>query len=55
MDEQTSKACVQCRFKYTSEFLQWALQPPGYKPEWHVGVRVKANQKLVGFITGESS
>ena len=42
----------ECRFKYTHNFLQWALQPPGYKPEWHIGVRVKGNNKLVGFITG---
>ena len=21
-------------------FLRWALQPPGYRREWHVGVRV---------------
>ncbi len=42
----------QNRFKYTHNFLQWALQPPGYKPEWHIGVRVKGNNKLVGFITG---
>lgn len=41
-----------CRFKYTHDFLQWALQPPGYKTEWHIGVRVKGNNKLVGFITG---
>lgn len=39
------------RFKYTHDFLQWALQPPGYKTEWHIGVRVKGNNKLVGFIT----
>lgn len=39
------------RFKYTHNFLQWALQPPGYKQEWHIGVRVKGNNKLVGFIT----
>ncbi|KAL0041757.1 hypothetical protein WJX79_003570 [Trebouxia sp. C0005] len=39
------------RFKYTHNFLQWALQPPGYRPEWHIGVRVNGNNKLVGFIT----
>lgn len=49
---QLSTAC--CRFKYTHNFLQWALQPPGFKPEWHIGVRVKGNSKLVGFITGTS-
>ncbi|KAH7871732.1 N-myristoyl transferase [Lentinula edodes] len=40
------------RFKYSTEFLQWALQVPGYRKEWHVGVRVKSNKKLVGFISG---
>ncbi|KAF9075181.1 N-myristoyl transferase [Rhodocollybia butyracea] len=40
------------RFKYSAEFLQWALQVPGYSKEWHVGVRVKSNKKLVGFISG---
>lgn len=40
------------RFKYSKEFLQWALHPPGYHREWHVGVRVAATGKLVGFITG---
>ncbi|TFK55084.1 N-myristoyl transferase [Heliocybe sulcata] len=40
------------RFQYTAEFLQWALQPPGYHQEWHVGVRVASNKKLVGFISG---
>jgi glycylpeptide N-tetradecanoyltransferase len=27
------------------------MQPPGYKQEWHVGVRVKASHKLVAFIS----
>lgn len=40
------------RFKYTPEFLNWALKPPGYRPEWHVGVRVKASGRLIGFIAG---
>ncbi|KAJ7700378.1 Myristoyl-CoA:protein N-myristoyltransferase, N-terminal domain-containing protein [Mycena rosella] len=40
------------RFQYTSEFLQWALKPPGYHKEWHVGVRVSSNKKLVAFISG---
>ena len=40
-----------CRFKYSHSFLKWALQPPGFKPEWHLGVRVASNRKLVGFIT----
>ncbi|KAK9815469.1 hypothetical protein WJX72_004194 [[Myrmecia] bisecta] len=40
------------RFKYSKEFLKWALRPPGFRPEWHLGVRVAGNSKLVGFITG---
>lgn len=39
------------RFDYSREFLKWALQPPGYLPQLHVGVRTSAG-KLVGFITG---
>jgi len=40
------------RFDYSVPFLRWALQPPGYKKQLHVGVRVKQNKKLVGFVTG---
>jgi len=44
------------RFDYSPAFLRWALMPPGYLPEWHVGVRWKGKKgdknKLVGFITG---
>ena len=39
-------------FNYSPEFLRWALQPPGYRLDWLVGVRVAASQKLVGFISG---
>lgn len=39
------------RFAYISEFLRWALMPPGYVKEWHVGVRVKSSRKLVAFIS----
>eukprot|EP01097_Dermamoeba_algensis_P008988 TRINITY_DN6195_c0_g1_i1.p1 TRINITY_DN6195_c0_g1~~TRINITY_DN6195_c0_g1_i1.p1 ORF type:complete len:277 (-),score=54.66 TRINITY_DN6195_c0_g1_i1:631-1395(-) len=39
------------RFDYSTDFLKWALTPPGYRKEWYVGVRVKSNKKLVGFIT----
>eukprot|EP00598_Pedospumella_elongata_P006947 CAMPEP_0184967794 /NCGR_PEP_ID=MMETSP1098-20130426/1041_1 /TAXON_ID=89044 /ORGANISM="Spumella elongata, Strain CCAP 955/1" /LENGTH=57 /DNA_ID=CAMNT_0027489295 /DNA_START=17 /DNA_END=186 /DNA_ORIENTATION=- len=27
------------RFDYSIPFLQWALTPPGYLKEWHIGVR----------------
>uniref|UniRef100_A0A8C9WI82 Glycylpeptide N-tetradecanoyltransferase 1 n=1 Tax=Scleropages formosus TaxID=113540 RepID=A0A8C9WI82_SCLFO len=39
------------RFDYSPEFLLWALRPPGWLPQWHCGVRVNSNQKLVGFIS----
>jgi glycylpeptide N-tetradecanoyltransferase len=29
----------------------WALTPPGYLQDWHLGVRTLNNNKLVGFIT----
>ncbi|CAI5759290.1 unnamed protein product [Candida verbasci] len=38
------------RFKYSHEFFKWALKPPGWKKEWHCGVRVKETGKLVAFI-----
>ncbi|VDP26919.1 unnamed protein product [Soboliphyme baturini] len=38
------------RFDYSPEFLKWALQPPGWLGEWHCGVRVSKNNKLVCFI-----
>ncbi|GAA6063044.1 hypothetical protein JCM10212_001107 [Sporobolomyces blumeae] len=40
------------RFDYAAEFIEWALKPPGYVPDWHVGIRVAATGKLVGFISG---
>jgi len=40
------------RFRYTAEFLEWALMPPGWHKEWHIGVRVSSNRKLVAFISG---
>eukprot|EP00941_MAST-03F_sp_MAST-3F-sp1_P002902 g2902.t1 len=40
------------RFDYSEDFLQWALQPPGFVQDWHVGVRQTNNKKLRGFITG---
>lgn len=39
------------RFDYSPEFLRWALQPPGYRSDWHCGVRVSGNRKLVAFIS----
>uniref|UniRef100_UPI00398E40C1 glycylpeptide N-tetradecanoyltransferase 1 isoform X3 n=1 Tax=Pristiophorus japonicus TaxID=55135 RepID=UPI00398E40C1 len=39
------------RFDYSPEFLLWALRPPGWLLQWHCGVRVVSNKKLVGFIS----
>jgi hypothetical protein len=40
------------RFDYSADFLKWALMPPGFRREWHVGVRSSTNKKLVAFISG---
>eukprot|EP00164_Ancoracysta_twista_P007549 GFYU01010741.1.p1 GENE.GFYU01010741.1~~GFYU01010741.1.p1 ORF type:complete len:422 (+),score=144.14 GFYU01010741.1:122-1387(+) len=40
------------RFDYSPEFLNWALLPPGWLKEWHVGIRAQQSNKLVAFITG---
>ena len=40
------------RFDYSVEFLKWALTPPGYKPDWLIGVRGGAKKRLYGFISG---
>lgn len=39
------------RFDYSKEFLLWALSPPGYIADCHIGVR-GINGKLYGLITG---
>ncbi|KAG8504989.1 Glycylpeptide N-tetradecanoyltransferase 2, partial [Galemys pyrenaicus] len=39
------------RFDYSPEFLLWALCPPGWLLQWHCGVRVSSNKKLVRFIS----
>mmetsp|Transcript_21067 Transcript_21067/g.35157 ORF Transcript_21067/g.35157 Transcript_21067/m.35157 type:complete len:449 (+) Transcript_21067:48-1394(+) len=39
------------RFDYSIPFLKWALKPPGYRREWHVGVRVSSSKRLYGIIT----
>lgn len=39
------------RFSYSPAFLSWALQPPGHRSDWHVGVRVRGSGRLVAFIS----
>ena len=45
------------RFKYSKQFLSWALKPPGWRRDWHIGVRTASKEegkkgKLVAFIAG---
>ena len=40
------------RFNYSLSFLRWALKSPGWRKEWHVGVRATKSQRLVAFISG---
>jgi len=40
------------RFNYSQSFLNWALKSPGWRKEWHVGVRATKSRKLVAFISG---
>lgn len=39
------------RFAYSKEFFNWALKAPGWKKQWHLGVRVRKSKKLVAFIS----
>jgi len=39
------------RFDYSAEFLIWALTPPGYRKEFHLGVRSSKSGRLMAFIT----
>lgn len=39
------------RFDYQPEFLRWALQPPNWLKDWHVGVRVTKSGRLIAFIS----
>jgi len=40
------------RFKYSAEFLLWALTPPGHYKDWHVGLRRTDTGALVASIVG---
>jgi len=40
------------RFHYSQSFLNWALKSPGWRKEYHVGVRASKSHKLVAFISG---
>ena len=48
----TDKICWSMfKFKLCDKWSFRALKPPGWKSEWHCGVRVASNKKLVGFIS----
>ncbi|KAI0473555.1 peptide N-myristoyl transferase [Xylariaceae sp. FL0804] len=38
------------RFNYSASILKWAMMPPGWKKQWHRGVRAAQSKRLVGFI-----
>lgn len=35
------------RFNYSKSLLDWALKSPGWKKDWHVGVRAKGPKRLL--------
>jgi glycylpeptide N-tetradecanoyltransferase len=39
------------RFAYSAEFLDWALQAPGWNADQLIGVRITGNKRLVAFIS----
>ncbi|KAL7504336.1 hypothetical protein ACHAXN_002020 [Cyclotella atomus] len=39
------------RFDYSKDFLRWALTPPGYRKEFHIGVRSTKSGRLMALIT----
>ena len=39
------------RFRYSGDFLKWALLGPGWRPDWLFGVRVVKTGNLVAFIS----
>jgi len=54
------RACVRAMFVvilfrvsfFQVPFLLWALTPPGFMPELHLGVRSVKSKKLMAIITG---
>lgn len=42
---------LKCPWYFSSSVSFRALRPPGWLPQWHCGVRVSSNKKLVGFIS----
>ncbi|WEW59286.1 glycylpeptide N-tetradecanoyltransferase [Emydomyces testavorans] len=51
-DHYVEDGSAMFRFNYSPDFLNWALKAPGWKKEWHVGVRASKSGKLVASICG---
>ncbi|KAL1961025.1 hypothetical protein VTO42DRAFT_4913 [Malbranchea cinnamomea] len=51
-DHYVEDTSAMFRFNYSTSFLNWALKSPGWKKEWHVGVRASKSRKLVASICG---
>lgn len=39
------------RLRYSSEFLRWALCPPGYLKDWHIAIREQSTKEIIGFVS----
>eukprot|EP01091_Cochliopodium_minus_P020187 TRINITY_DN8733_c0_g1_i1.p1 TRINITY_DN8733_c0_g1~~TRINITY_DN8733_c0_g1_i1.p1 ORF type:complete len:453 (-),score=129.79 TRINITY_DN8733_c0_g1_i1:75-1433(-) len=39
------------RFDYSTDFLKWALMPPGWRKEWHLGIKYTKTNKFMAFIS----
>ena len=39
------------RFDYSTDFLKWALNPPGQYSEWLAVVKLRKNGKIMAFIS----
>lgn len=50
-DHYVEDADATFRFYYSASFLNWALKSPGWKKEWHIGVRATKSRKLLAFIS----
>lgn len=49
-DHYVEDSAGKFRFDYSIPFLRWALNPPGYNPDWIVAVKA-SNGNLYAFIT----
>jgi len=51
-DHYVENAGGEFRIYYSREFLLWDMDPVHKQPEWCLGVRQKADNALVGFLSG---